>query len=449
MKGRFALIGVAGMLSLGASLLASATAPAAIATARGSTCTAEVVRPERGERRTRFLAWLAVHWKEAGWTEGEELGYVLDRDAGFDRLELLIADIDNDGAEEYVLTAHEGSGGYLWFWVFRRAGEGWAMVAETPFADGGGHDYRDPISDESQFLVRFCGRTHINFEGGSDPNHSRDTREWSKGRAHRVCNRAWLEEQRRGFQALFDRGLYDEAHGFLDGLERACRSAVGRETWFWIESDLARAASGMQAYDDCLAHVAVAQRHLAFARASAAVRETLSASAATCAAGKAKPPQSAAAAYDFSWLRDPKWANEQPVLDPRFNGLLSATVPDRKLEDGRALRDALKMSIWAPDDDTKVIAGRYVILAGFEPQAAGNMGFIWIDTVAKRSIFGTERMFGSKTVDSAHIPPEFWRQLKGLGNAGYQTEQDGAVLYVEPNGRTTKLTGVYQRLFPR
>ena len=75
-----------------------------------------------------------------------------------------------------------------------------------------------------------------------------------------MCDAAWLSEQRRRFQGLFDRGLYDEAHGFLDGVQESCQDEAAPETWLWMQSDLALASYRMGTFDACLGHVAEAEK---------------------------------------------------------------------------------------------------------------------------------------------------------------------------------------------
>src|SRR5713101_2003223 len=177
-------------------------------------CGLEVVRPETGPRRDGFMAWLATHAAELG---GEVAARAAADSLG--SFELRIADLDNDGAEDYVLTAHVGSGGYLDLYLFRRAGEGWALAQDSPLDQDpmvGANDYDDRASDQRQVLVRFCGRTFLTLLGGTAPNWSREAWMWKGGTFHRVCDADWLAEQRREFQRLFDLAQYDAAHGFLD-----------------------------------------------------------------------------------------------------------------------------------------------------------------------------------------------------------------------------------------
>src|SRR4051812_32542167 len=105
-------------------LLAAATAPAA--PPEPHNCTYEVIRADEGARRQAFLGWLRAHADELGDSAG-----LLDEPRSL-TLEVLIADVDNDGHDEYLLVTSQGSGRYLSMWVFRPLRSGWALVSPTP-----------------------------------------------------------------------------------------------------------------------------------------------------------------------------------------------------------------------------------------------------------------------------------------------------------------------------
>jgi hypothetical protein len=412
----------------GVLLIASAAWSRAGEPPPGSNCAVAVVHPEAGPRRDRFISWLKVHWKESGWRDAELLGYFDGPTPSIESLELRIADIDNDGADEYTLTAHEGSGGYLKFWVFRSSGEGWVLAKSVFDEEMLGQDFVDPITGESQFLVRFCGKTYLNLAGGRPPYASRQTTAWEKGERRVVCDAAWIQQQRGLFQALFDAKRFDAAHGFLDGVQGECGSAAEPESWLWMQSDLALTAYRMGQAQDCREHVATAQKSQAFRSGGERVRKALAANAALCGTAAAKGV--GAAGYDFTWLITELKANpdRQIVLDPRYGELLSAIVPEKTLEDGQSLRDALTLSIFLPDP-AEIAAGRYLLISGCQPHDCGNKGFIWIDTVSRKAIVGTGGLLGSTTVSSGAIPSPFWAQA-GRFAPGPKAD------YIEPGGET-------------
>jgi hypothetical protein len=366
-------------------------------------CVYEVVRPDDGDRGAAFRGWLKAHAETLG-----DSAYLMDEGTGHP-LEVLIADIDNDGADEYMLASWEGSGHYLSLWVFRRTGKEWAAVTPTPLDAplAGAREYRGPRMDGSHLLARFCGKTYVNLMGGAVPNYFPESYLWERGALHPACDTPWLNHQRHEFQGLFDQAFYDEAHLLLDGVQGRCASAADAETWLWIQSDLALTAYRMKTYGDGLEHVAAAERSGAFAHASTAVKKAIAANAELCRAARRKGLHGDPA-YDFSWLLKAP-PRTQIVMDPRFDGLLSAIAPEARFGDGQPLRDALKLGVWLAEPPA-LVEGRYLLIAGCEPHNCGNRGFIWIDTVARKAILSTEDTLASTTVDAAHIPEAFWKQ---------------------------------------
>jgi hypothetical protein len=421
-RARFALL----LCVCVAPAIASAAAATSTAAPAAAPCRAEVVAAETGDRRQAFVAWLKANAAKTG---GEVGDHAAADDLG--RFDLRIADIDNDGSDEYVLTAYGGSGGYLDLSVFRRAGAGWTAVAQSPLDEAleGVHDYFDPVSNERQVLVRFCGKTYLTLLGGGGPNYAREAWLWEGGKVRLVCDAPWLDEQRRFFQGLFDGKHYDEAHAFLDGVQAVCKREAAPQTWLWMQSDLALAAYRMGTFADCLRHVAAAEKSPHLARASASLRQALRTNAGLCHAAKGT-----IAPADLAWLLDLKTdPADQVVLDPRFNGLLSAIVPDAKV-DGEALRDMVKHNLYLPES-VKVIDRRYVVLAGCRPHDCESKGFAWIDTVAGKSLVAVNGLVASMSFEPAAIPAEAWA---GIGDAiGLADEQP--LTFIGRDGRAKQI----------
>ncbi|HXM69997.1 MAG TPA: hypothetical protein VN970_02620 [Thermoanaerobaculia bacterium] len=373
----------------------------------------EVVQPERGERGARFMAWLKAHPKE-------------DPDSLTSLARVLIADVDNDGEDEYVVIGAEGSGAFLRLRVYRPSGDGWTAMEVPKKLDYATHEFVDPLSHEATGLVRFCGSTYVVLDGGDSAESWREAYLWKGGTALRVCAAAWLEEQRRSFQELFDHQLFDEAYGFLNGAQASCQPPPDPQLWLWMESDLALTAHRVGINRSCLAHVAAALRSAAAASASPAVRKALATNGRLCSGAAAR----SAARYDFTWLRTlalAKDAGRQYVLDRRLNGLLSAAVPDLELEDGELFRDVLKARMAVPQG-IELHGDRYVVMAGCMPHNCGAKGYIWVDLQQQRSIVAVDAVFydaaaadksrlkhvvvlGSNTIDASGVPPQFWQQL--------------------------------------
>jgi hypothetical protein len=395
------------------------SAPAAAFSPPARRCQVEVVRPDRGERGARFMAWLRAHPEQA--PDSQSFRELLAGPAG---AEVLIADIDNDGKDEYVVTTAEGSGGFLGLWVYRPAGHGWTTMEVPEELHHATHEFVDPLSHEATGLVRFCGSTYVALAGGDGPEVWRDAYLWKGGAAQRVCGAAWLEEQRRFFRQLFDHKLFDEAYGFLNGAQASCQPPPDPQLWLWMQSDLALTAHRMGIDRSCLAHIAAAQGSAAATNASPALRKALATNGKLCSGAAAR----SAARYDFSWLRAlAKDSDRQFVFDRRFNRLLSAAVPDLELEDGELFRDVLKARMILPEG-IELHGDRYVVMAGCMPHNCGEKGYIWVDLLERRSIVAVDAVFydaaaaegsrlrhvvalGSNTIEASEAPRQFWQQL--------------------------------------
>src|ERR1700724_1608886 len=184
------------------------SAPAAAFSSPARRCQVEVVHPERGERGARFIAWLNAHPQQAP-------------DSRPTDERVLIADVDNDGQDEYVVITWEGSGGFLGLWVYRPSGDGWTPMEVPKELHYATHEFVDPLSNEPTGLVRFCGSTYVVLAGGDGPNPWREAYLWQGGTARRGSARGlppgaaallsgalrppalrrslWLPERRPGF----------------------------------------------------------------------------------------------------------------------------------------------------------------------------------------------------------------------------------------------------------
>lgn len=386
-----------------------AAPPAGGATPEPKACRAEVVRPDHGPDAGRFVAWLRAH-REAR-PDPEHPGEILAQ------AEVLIADIDNDGQDEYVLVPER--------WIYKRSGDGWALV-ETPEELVEARGYYDSLRDEATPLLRFCGRTLVALAGGAGPNPWRQAYLWQGGKVKPVCDAAWLEEQRRSFQELFDRGLFDRAYGFLEGATSSCLPPPDPALWRWMESDLALAAHRMRTHRTCLEHVTAAEKAPA-AVADPVLARALANTRRLCTAALAAGP----AAYDYTWLlalernlkRNP-WA--EIVSDPHFNDLLSAAVPDVKFKDGEPFRDVLELRL-GKMGGIKAFGDRSLVVSGgCMPHDCGSQyAWVWVDLQRQRSIVVTVASLdgrtaeesesllalGSNTIPAAQVPAEFWTQM--------------------------------------
>lgn len=377
----------------GAAALASAD-PAAVP------CRTEVVPLASGPRLESFMAWLAGQDGDGDYLFDEER-------RGFSG-RVRIADIDNDGTEDFVISSVEGSGRYLNLYVFRPVGEGYAPVA-LPEGLEFDHAYTDPATGEMVLLERLCGRTYLSVGGGEATRLAKVTYRLKGGGFERACDSEWLREQRREFQARFDRGQYRAARPLLEGTG-LCAKEAEPELWLRLQADAALAAHRMRTHGECLALVEEAQRSAAHARGSPEVRRALSANAERCR--EARRRLRTPAGQDFTWLLElEKKPARQLVLDPRFEDVLTAVVPDVGDEEGLPLREQMRLTLYVPGE-TRITEGRFVEITGCMPHACGEKGFVWLDLASKRSVAYSSGRLVSMSFGPDEIPRAVWARLR-------------------------------------
>ena len=328
---------------------------AALLFAAAAACKLEVIPPVTGAQRDAFFRAVEV-----------------------DEGELRVADADNDGVDDWVVTRHEGSGGYLAIEVFHRTNDGWTRAADPPFGEELLlHDYFDPISGERQVLVRFCGRTYFTLLGGDAPHWSRQAWIWEDGKTRLVCDLAWIAEQRRAFERFIANERYAEGHGFLEDVAQSCKRSD-------LQRDVDRATARLKA----------------------------------------------SAKIDSAWLLSLDGKQDQYVLDRRFDPLLAAIVPGTG-----GLLDELKRDLYLPDA-TRVVDHRYVILTGCRPHDCSNKGFAWIDTKTKASVIAIPGTIASKSFRASAIPSAVWEAL----NEAIHFDPSERVTFIGPDGRARKIS---------
>lgn len=367
------------MLALAAcSCGPSFAAPPSQTTLASTDCTFDIIQPDHGATAKAFRAWLKPR--------ADELVDGGDVDQNGD---VYIADLDNNGSDELLFARHEGSGSYLYVWVFRGAGSSWSPVDNLPFDRQLelAHDYRGPMMNEPQLLARFCGKTTLIFQGGTEPNYYPVGLVWEGTDVTQLCSAPWLARHRRAAGDLVKQGMLDEARVLLDGVQRGCEKTAPAE-WRAIQDDLAAIA----------------------ARTASARADT----------------------YDFSWVKAAikKDQDQQLVLDSRFDAMLIAIVPDAKMGSD-SFRGALKKSVWLPDQP-RVIDDRYLVISGCEPHNCGNKGFLWIDTTSHQAIAMTNGTLASRSTAADKIPVEFWRHTEEVVGKW----ADGTVEYLDGAGKT-------------
>jgi hypothetical protein len=356
--------------------------PPAVPTAAPPDCAYEIIQPDASAKADAFRAWLKANTDEIFERTRPDFP-----EAGA----VFIANLDNDGADEFLFAWHEGSGNFLSGLVFRAAADQWSLVDHSPFEDQQlTREYAGPLLSETQLVARLCGKTIINFSAGIEPNYYPASLMWQGRRITPVCSAPWLTHHQRAANELEKKGMLDEARVLLDGVQQGCESESPTEVRA-IRADLARI---------------------------------------NAATAHADP-----AAYDFSWVidevkRDP---DGQLVRDPRFSGMLVSLVPDATLEH-QSLRGALKKSVWLPDA-ARFIDGRYLVISGCEPHNCGNRGLLWIDTVTRHAIAVTDGTMASRSTDPSKIPELFWKHALDV----FGGFADETVEYIGPSGSRVRV----------
>jgi len=419
------------------------------ATPASNECRLEVVRPDHGPAAARLVAWLDAHPEAI--PGHEALRDVLAK--GEQQAEVFIADIDNDGQDEFILTPVEGRVASVDLWVYKRSGDGWIRVEVPEELEEERREYYDPIHQQAMGLVRFCGKTLVVLAGGAGPDPWRQAYLWQRGKVKTLCDVAWLKEQRRFFQELFDGGLFDQAHGMLDGTAGGCLPPPDPALWRWMEADLALTAYRMGTYRTCLEHVTEAEKSTARV-ADPALAKALATDRRRCTTALAAGP----AADDYTWLLEFKRKgsrHSQMILDSRFNGLLSAAVPDIKFKDGERFRDVFKLRLGLPGGLT-YIGDRSVVLDGCMPHSCSDRAWLWVDFKRQRSIVvttgglgevtpadsGFALALGSNTIPASQVPTDFWTEMNktlsaaagGLDSELSDFAIDQQVIYAGPGG---------------
>jgi hypothetical protein len=123
-------------------------------------------------------------------------------------------------------------------------------------------------------------------------------------------------------------------------------------------------------------------------------------------------------------------AGEQIALEPRFDGLLSAAVPDIEVTAEQDVRNKLRDSVWLLDDPKVADGGRYVMVAGCEPHNCDSGGFIWVDLATNAAIAYDREELLSRTIDPQHIPPRFWEDVRDRVPPGPE------ITYRGPSGKS-------------
>ncbi|MGZ3696061.1 MAG: hypothetical protein ACXWQO_18565 [Bdellovibrionota bacterium] len=417
-----------------------------------------LVFPAKADQLRDFLAWLPGHLPKNMEDPGKTAGSIY------------IADVDNDGKDEFIAIQQEGSGGYLSLFVFHRQGKSFAAISELPkpaneTMDGPwySHEFYNRITQSGELFGTLCGKTYFLFSGSDDGE--REAYLWQGGETTRACGPDWLKFQRKDFQALYDAKLYSLAMNNLRGFLRACTLVIPPAEKIHILSDLSVTAFHMNDKKTCTAFTEEAKRLPDFA--SSPEKQAVLHNENLCRNVKDAPA-------DFRWLltAQGEW-NKVVGGNPKFDSLLTATVPDFDYKsasfDKRAqtwfkegvmpwrgandlstssLRETVRDNLSPPGFSLDTVKNRYVTVSGCRPHSCEDKALLWVDVEKKKSVFatndykppGTDKFcfaIGSRTLDEKSLPKEFWERFHYL--KVNTTADQPCVLFFNGKGRTVSV----------
>lgn len=126
-----------------------------------------------------------------------------------------IADINNDGVDEYMLEEYEGSGSFLYLWPYQKRGNAFEaidmpMPEDFPKGSRGSRGYG--------LFIRLCGKVYLDFDYGSYI--------WEGGKIVPACDQDWMRYSHGRFQKLYDENKFQDAYKYLsDDLEQCKKFA--------------------------------------------------------------------------------------------------------------------------------------------------------------------------------------------------------------------------------
>lgn len=192
---------------------------------------------------------------------------------------LFIADVNNDGKEEYVWITTSGTGHSETIdSIYRKEGIKFVpapfLPGFEPPANSGDKFDHGVIADP--FITEVCGKITLNFiNSPRSPVEYKKRYKWEDGQFARLCSPSAIEDTRKIFKNSLKSENYENALSYLDEFRRACATQLQGETLQWILSDLALAAYKSAAPERCLTYIAQAEGDQTFATSSEKVKKAL------------------------------------------------------------------------------------------------------------------------------------------------------------------------------
>lgn len=281
-----------------------------------------------------------------------------------------ILDINNDGTNEYVFAYRQGSGQYLGLIIFSLENNK-AKLLKDRLSYKVDWPFGEELFVKAQNKIYACGNPSV-----GDLN--REIFLWENNKVTEVCNTFWINQQRKLFQKLYDKGAFSSAFSLLTSFEQKFRKKIAIKTDLLIRNDIALAAIKMKKYKTALEILEELKKEPAFNKTTKKFKNAVNFNF-KLALEKLEHEKihGTKGEYDYSWLL----TSQDPILDERFDALINNTVPDINVKDiDRSVQVRLYMT-----SKVKVKNNRFVSFSGAWPHNATAQALFWCDTKEKIS----------------------------------------------------------------
>lgn len=339
--------------------------------------------------------------------------------------EYYVVDANNDGKKEIVAATHQGSGGYLNLDIFSETPSGFQPITDSlPTPQGNPdlwiqHEFYDPISGKNSVFASVCGKVYLLLNNGTISEPMRQGYLWQNGNISRACDATWLKFDKDLFQKLYDQKRNDAAASILSGNLEFCSEQPANDR-LWRENDLILTTYKRKEFQSCLDLIQTMKAEPAFKSASPEFIKAAAFNESLCLKGQADEIKAAGrGAYDYSWLLKLSERGNEVVWDKRYDGLLSAAVPDvRRAGEKETLKKNFRNRLFL--SDSKTISHQNIVMTGCVPHDCLSKGFLWVDVKTQISVGArldqgnTESLLilFSKSATKSSIPPEALVEIK-------------------------------------
>lgn len=378
----------------------------------------KVIKPASEQELAPIVTWAKENQKALEKEDWWPFSCCLEDYSGY------IVDINNDGKQEYVFLRHHGICGYTHFMllIFVKDELGIHHLEAPGYCLDEWEDFTNPITKESELFVYAQGKIYICC---SDMyNETRGIRLWENNNISRVCDKYWIQQQRKIFDHLYQTKQYTKAYNFLNNFEKAYRNDIDPQTDLWIRNDLALAALRSDRPYTSLNIINDIKKNKAFEKASPALAKAIKTNEKLCQdAIKEDKASGTKGKYDYSWILSCKDKTAGDfAFDTRFDSLLATTVPDIENPqfEGSWIDDIENHLGRIIQDDLEISSNRYVVLYGCIPHCATHRGFLWCDIKEKISVVAigvhdnpnAPLYITSRNILTTNLPAKFLHDLR-------------------------------------